>query len=107
MFSYRLTHDVGSKQQTGTACMSEMEMMLKGYGLTTAQIFYRLPDHPALLQSYVWQNYDLAPDFPEMNDFLKFWQEKLDGPLHSVRYVHRKLISATEWRAVKGEIILH
>lgn len=87
--------------------MSELEMMLRGYGLTTAQIFYRMPDHPALLQSYVWQNYDLAPDFPEMNGFLKFWQEKLEGPLHSVRYVHRKLISASEWRQVNGEIILH
>ena len=61
---------------------AEMEMMLKGYGLTTAQIFYRMPDHPTLLQSYVWQNYDLAPDFPEMKGFLKFWEEKLDGPLH-------------------------
>jgi uncharacterized protein Usg len=87
--------------------MSELEMMLNGYGLTTAEIYYHLPDHPALLQSYVWQNYDLAPDFPEMKGFLKFWQEKLDGPLHSVRYVHRKLISASEWRAVNGEIILH
>jgi len=87
--------------------MSELEMMLRGYGLTTAQIFYRMPDHPVLLQSYVWQNYDLAPEFPEMNGFLKFWQEKLEGPLHSVRYVHRKLISASEWRQVKGEIILH
>lgn len=87
--------------------MSELEMMLRGYGLTTAQILYRMPDHPALLQSYVWQNYDLAPDFPEMNGFLKFWQEKLEGPIHSVRYVHRKLISASEWRQVKGEIILH
>ncbi|MBP1846033.1 uncharacterized protein Usg [Rhizobium petrolearium] len=87
--------------------MSEMEMMLKGYGLTTAQILYRLPDHPVLLQSYVWQDYDLAPDFPAMKDFLKFWQEKLDGPLHSVRYVHRKLISASEWRSVKGEIVVH
>lgn len=87
--------------------MSELEMMLRGYGLTTAQILYRMPDHPAFLQSYVWQDYDLAPDFPEMNGFLKFWEEKLEGPLHSVRYVHRKLISASEWRQVKGEIILH
>lgn len=87
--------------------MSDLEKMMKGYGLTTAQIFYHLPDHPLLLQSYVWQNYDLAPEFPEMKGFLKFWEEKLDGPLHSVRYVHRKLISASEWRAVKGEIILH
>ncbi len=58
----------------------DMEMMLRGYGLTTAQIFYRLPDHPLVLQTYVWQNYDLAHDFPEMHGFLKFWQEKLDGP---------------------------
>ncbi|MGR9260901.1 usg protein [Rhizobium leguminosarum] len=85
----------------------DMEKQLQGYGLTTAQILYHLPDHPAILQTYVWQDYDLAPDFPEMRGFLKFWEEKLDGPLHSVRYVHRKLISATEWRALKGEFILH
>jgi len=85
----------------------DMEMMLKGYGLTTAEILYRMPDHPSVLQSYLWQNYDLAPDFPEMHGLLKFWQEKLDGPLHSVRYVHRKLISAQEWRSLKGEFILH
>jgi uncharacterized protein Usg len=94
-------------EKTREQQMSELEMMLRGYGLTTAQIFYHLPDHPHLLQSYLWQDYDLAPNFPEMNGFLKFWQEKLDGPLHSVRYVHRKLISASEWRAVNGEIILH
>ena len=86
---------------------TELEMQLKGYGLTTAYILYRLPDHPIILQTYVWQHYDLAPDFPEMRDFLKFWEEKLDGPLHSVRYVHHKLIGASEWRTLKGEFILH
>ena len=86
---------------------TDMEMMLKGYGLTTAQIFYRMPDHQTVLQTYLWQSYDLAPEFPEMHGFLKFWQEKLDGPLHSVRYVHRKLIAAQEWRSLKGEFILH
>ncbi|MBP1850943.1 usg protein [Rhizobium halophytocola] len=86
---------------------SEMELMLEGYGLTTAQILYRLPDHRMLLQTYVWQDYDLAPDFPQMKSFLKFWEETLDGPLHSVRYVHRKLIAPNEWRALQGEFILH
>ncbi|MBZ9788865.1 usg protein [Rhizobium sp. 3T7] len=85
----------------------DMERQLQGYGLTTAQIIYRMPDHQAILQTYIWQDYDLAPDFPEMRGFLKFWQEKLDGPLHSVRYIHRKLISATEWRALRGEFILN
>ena len=85
----------------------EMELMLKGYGLTTAQIFYRMPDHPTLLQTYIWQDYDLAPHFPQMNGFLKFWRETLDGALHSVRYVHNRLISPTDWRALKGEFIIN
>ena len=86
---------------------SEMELMLKGYGLTTAQILYRLPDHPSLLQTYIWQHYDLAPDFPEMRGFLRFWQDNIEGPLHSVTYVHKKMIAASEWRSLKGEFILH
>lgn len=85
----------------------ELMLQLKGYGLTTAQILYRLPDHPALLQTFIWQHYDLAPDFPEMHGFLRFWQETLDGALHSVRYTHRRLIAASEWRSVSGEIALH
>ncbi|SES07559.1 usg protein [Rhizobium sp. NFR03] len=86
---------------------SDMELQLKGYGLTTAEILYRMPDRQVILQSYIWQHYDLAPNFPEMKRFLKFWQETLDGPLHSVRYVHRKLISAGDWRALKGEFIIN
>lgn len=84
----------------------EMELMLKGYGMTTAQILYRMPDHPSILQTFLWQQYDLAPEFPELKGFLKFWQETLDGPLHSVKYMHRKLIAANEWRALTGEFIL-
>ena len=86
---------------------AELELMLKGYGLTTAQILYHLPDHPHVLQTFVWQHYDLAPEFPEMTSFLKFWKEKIEGPLHSVRYVHHRLITPTEWRTLKGDFILH
>ena len=86
---------------------SELEMQLAGYGLTTAHIIYRLPDFDSLLQTYVWQHYDVAPDFPEMKKFLDFWQDHLDGPLHSVRYAHKKLIGPNEWRHLAGEITLH
>ena len=85
----------------------ELELMLKGYGLTTAEILYRMPDHPSVLQTYLWQDYDLAPKFPALTGFLDFWRAKLEGPLHSIRYTHRKLISPTEWRKVDGEILLH
>ena len=47
---------------------SEMDLMLKGYGLTTAKILYHFPDHPHLLQSFIWQDYDLAPKFPARSE---------------------------------------
>lgn len=80
---------------------------LKGYGLTTAKILYRLPDHPVLLQSYVWQDYDVAPDFPVLNGFLSFWQKSLEGALHSVEVAHAKLIRPAELRLHGSEFRLH
>ena len=80
---------------------------LAGYGLTTAEILYHLPDHPSLLQSYVWQDYDVAPTFPILAQFLKFWGDKLDGALHSVRVGHSGLIKPAELRLVGHELLLH
>ncbi len=81
---------------------NEMALQLKGYGLTTAQILYRMPEPPLPAAILCLAALRHRADFPEMKNFLKFWQEKLDGPLHSVRYTHRKLISATEWRGAEG-----
>ena len=78
-----------------------------GYGLTTAHILYRMPDHPRFLQAYVWQDYDLCPNFPALNKFLNFWLEKLEGPLHSVTVAHARLIKPAEIRAIDGEFRLH
>lgn len=80
---------------------------LDGYGLTTAEILYRLPDHPALLQSYIWQEYDLAPDFPILRRFLDFWSHTLEGVLHTVTVAHSRLIRPAEFRPVDGEFRLH
>jgi uncharacterized protein Usg len=85
----------------------DFKRQLSGYGLTTAQILYRRPDHPWLLQTFVWQNYDLFPKFPELMRFLAFWMEKLDGPLHSVQVAHCKLIKPAELKAINGEFRLH
>ena len=79
----------------------DFRRQLEGYGLTTANILYRRPDHPWLLQTYVWQDYDQAPRFPALHSFLEFWRRKLDGPLHSVRIAHVGLIKPAEIRAVR------
>ena len=57
---------------------------LQGYRLTTVQILYRMPDHPGLLQTFVWQQMDQAPQYPRLQKFLEFWRHNLDGELHSV-----------------------
>jgi uncharacterized protein Usg len=85
----------------------EFVRQLEGFSLTTAEILYRMPDHPALLQSYVWQDYDMAPQFPVLMKFLTFWREKLEGPLHSVRIGHFRLIGPAEIRALGNEFVLH
>ena len=66
----------------------DFRRQLQGYGLTTAEILYRRPDHRWLLQSYVWQDYDLFPEFPSLQKFLTFWREQLEGPLHSITVAH-------------------
>ena len=80
---------------------------IDGYGLTTADILYRLPDHPSILQQYIWQEYDKAPLFPELNRFLAFWEAKLEGLLYRVTVCHKTLIGPAELRAINGEFRLH
>jgi uncharacterized protein Usg len=80
---------------------------LAGYGLTTAKILYRLPDHPVILQTYIWQDYDLHPRFPELRKFLDFWAARLDGKLHSVTVAHCDLIKPAEIRMLRHELSLH
>ena len=85
----------------------DFRRMVEGYGLTTANILYRLPDYPAIVQSYVWQEYDLHPYFPELHNFLDFWTRSLEGKLHSVLVAHSALIRPTEISVVDAEFKLH
>ena len=80
---------------------------LKGYSLTTAEILYRLPDHPSLLQTFVWQDYDLNPRFPKLLGFLEFWETKLDGKLYRVRVAHSQLIKPSEIALIDGQFRLN
>lgn len=85
----------------------EMALLLRDYRLTTAEILYHLPDHPALLQSYVWQDYDLSPRFPVLKKFLDFWESQLDGKLHSVRVASHRVIAPSEWRHAQLSLSLN
>lgn len=80
---------------------------LEGYSLTTAEILYRMPDHPLLLQTYIWQDYDQAPDFPVLQRFLAFWTQSLDGPLHAVRVCSARLVGPRDLLVARSLSWLH
>jgi uncharacterized protein Usg len=93
------THD-GAPALAGAS--ADFLKQVDGFGLTTAEILYRLPDHPALLQSYVWQEYDRAPDYPVLRGFLDWWRREIEGVLHSVRVGHKALIGPADFRPVQA-----
>ena len=78
-----------------------------GYGLATANILYHLPEHPKLLQSFVWQFYDIAPAYPRLEKFLDLWVAEIDGIIHSVEVAHRGLVTAAEIRHARFHGQLH
>lgn len=76
---------------------------LKGMSLTTAEIMYYMPDYRAILQTYIWQDYDVAPRFPKLIKFLDFWSHNLEGPLATVRVAYAGIVGAREFRNVGHE----
>jgi uncharacterized protein Usg len=77
------------------------------YRLTTAEIIYRMPDHPDLLQSFIWQKLDLAPDFPELRRFLEFWSRNIEGKLHSVKVGQARSPGRGRFHHVNASLRLH
>lgn len=85
----------------------DLKAQVAGYSLTTAEILYRLPDHPSLLQSFVWQEYDIHPRFPRLKNFLDFWSRNLEGKLYRITVAHRRLITPAEVRLIDGDYRLN
>lgn len=87
--------------------MKDVELMLKDYRLTTAEIIYHLPDYPRFLQSFTWQQLDIAPKFPVLHQFLDFWEREIEGKLHSVKIASAELVKPASFVYCKGELNVH
>ena len=82
--------------------MGVSRLLLRDYRLTTAEILYHMPDFPKLLQSFIWQQVDVSPDFPVLRRFLDFWERNLEGRLHRVRVASAQLIKPAEFGFASG-----
>ncbi len=84
-----------------------LSQQLKDYRLTTAEILYHMPDHPGILQSYIWQDLDLAPKYPVLRRFLDFWDRELEARVHSVRVASASVMKPPSIRSPGITLRLH
>lgn len=84
-----------------------LEPQLNEFRLTTAEIIYHMPDFPDLLQSFIWQDLDKAPEFPMLMDFLKFWDDNIEGKVHSVMVTNAEIIQPGEVQCLERSFLVH
>jgi uncharacterized protein Usg len=84
----------------------DFSVQLTGRRLTTAEVLYYMPAHPALLQSFLWQTLDVAPDFPRIHQFLEYWRREIDAVIHSVTIGGVELVAPAKVRMAgyRGEL---
>ncbi|MSO71031.1 MAG: Usg family protein [Alphaproteobacteria bacterium] len=85
----------------------DLRLRLLGFRPVTAEIVYRLPDYPDLLQTFVWQQLDRVPEYPRLKDFLTFWRRNIEGRLFSVRVAPASAPLAGRLRHAGQEFRLH
>ncbi|MBC7767234.1 MAG: Usg family protein [Phycisphaerales bacterium] len=83
----------------------ELKLRLDGWRLATAEVVYYMPDHPSLLQSFMWQTLDLAPDYPRLHKFLDYWRREIEAVIHSVQLATGETLAPARIQA--GGPILH
>jgi uncharacterized protein Usg len=80
----------------------DLVRQLSGWRRTTAEILYRMPDHPTLVQTFVWQDMDrwhadARLTYPRLRQFCDWWNKNLDGPIVQVRVGATQVIHG--WRS--------
>lgn len=52
--------------------------------LVTVDILYYMPDYTDIIQEFMWQTNDYAPDLPRVHKFLNFWKSDIDAVIKEV-----------------------
>tara|TARA_R110000851_G_scaffold123189_1_gene252881 strand:+ start:1093 stop:1332 length:240 start_codon:yes stop_codon:yes gene_type:complete len=54
--------------------------------LTTIKVIYFLPDYNSILQEFVFQQYDILPEYPKLKKFIRFWRKNIEAEIHRVDF---------------------
>lgn len=58
--------------------------MIKRKTLVTLDIFYYMPDHSSIINEFVWQTEDFAPDYQRVQRFLHHWHRNVQAVIQEV-----------------------
>jgi len=86
---------------------TDFSRQMRGQRLTTAEVIYYMPDHPDLLQSFLWQTLDLPPEFPRVQKFLVFWRREIHAVIHSVTCSAAGLVSPARLDVAREIGVIH
>jgi uncharacterized protein Usg len=73
-----------------------------GFELVTTEVLYRMPDHPRVLNTFVWQTYDQPPTLPRVHAFIRYWQAEIEAQIAQVRVVCASLFQLHDLRHIDG-----
>jgi len=83
-----------------------LRRMIDGFGITTAEILYAMPDTPSWLQVFFWQFEDQYPTFPRLKRFINYWRTFIEVPIKQITICHQRLIKPAEVRMIGNEFTL-
>lgn len=86
---------------------STFRSLTRHFGIATAEVLFFLPDHPHILQTFLWQTEDLFPEFPRICKFTEYWLEHIPARIHTVTVTHSLLIKKKELKVVRDMVYLN
>lgn len=87
--------------------MAELkDAFIKDYRLILAEIVYHMPDRPQFLQTFIWNEMDIAPRYPVLHNFLDYWHKNIEAPLHSVYVDSQRIIMPGEYQYAQMQLTL-
>ena len=52
------------------------------------RVYYWMPDYNNILQEFMWQLNDVAPEYPRVHRFLNHWHDNIEAVIETVEVSH-------------------
>lgn len=59
-------------------------MLIRTKKSVIINVLYFLPDHPSLLQEFIWNYNDIVPELRETHKFLNYWHNNIEATINQI-----------------------